>query len=58
MRMTRRRLLAAAGGAAAVLSAPAVGRARTRPYAGQPLTVFTYAGAYETTLRKYMIPNF
>ncbi len=56
MRLTRRRLLA--GGVAAALGAPGPLRAQAKPYAGQTLTVFTYAGAYEATLRKHLVGPF
>lgn len=55
MRMTRRHFLASA---ATGLTFPAVVRAQAKPYAGQTLTVFTYAGAYETTLRKHLVGPF
>lgn len=58
MRMTRRELLAGAGSLGAGLAAPAGLRAQTRPHAGRTLTVFTYAGAYESTLRKHLIGPF
>ena len=58
MRLTRRQLLAGTGGTAAALSFPAVLRAQAKPYAGQTLTVFTYAGAYEATLRKHLVGPF
>ena len=58
MRMTRRQILAGAGGVAAGIAVPSVLRAQAKPYAGQTLTVFTYAGAYETALRKHLIGPF
>lgn len=58
MRMTRRRFLAAAAGALAAAAAPVPVRAQAKPYAGQTLNVFTYAGAYETGLRRFLIPAF
>src|SRR5262245_42696070 len=58
MRTTRRQILAGASGAAAALVFPSVLRAQAKPYAGQTLTVFTYAGAYETALRKHLIGPF
>jgi spermidine/putrescine-binding protein len=47
-----------AAGAVAAAGAPAVARAQAKPYAGQTLTVFTYAGAYESTLRKHLLGPF
>jgi len=58
MRTTRRQLLAGAGGVAAALAVPSVLGAQAKPYAGQTATVFTYAGAYETALRKHVIGPF
>jgi spermidine/putrescine-binding protein len=59
-RVSRREFLAraAAGGALASVGFPAVVRAQAKPYAGQTLTVFTYAGAYEATLRKHFVGPF
>src|SRR5262245_2873974 len=58
MRTTRRQLLAGAGGAAAGVAVPSVLPAQPKPYAGQTLTVFTYAGAYEAALRKHLVGSF
>jgi spermidine/putrescine-binding protein len=49
---------AAAGAAAGALGFPAVSRAQSKPYAGKTITVFTYAGAYESTLRKHFVGPF
>lgn len=37
---------------------PRLARAQAKPYAGRTLTIFTYAGAYESTLRKFLVPAF
>src|SRR5262245_9628 len=56
MRLARREVLA--GGMAAAMARPTGARAQAKPYAGQTLTVFTYAGAYEATLRKHLVGPF
>ena len=60
MRLTRRHFLkgAAAGAVASTAGLPVAGRAQAKPYAGQTITVFTYAGAYESTLRKHFVAPF
>lgn len=60
MRLTRRHFLkgAAAGAVASTAALPVAGRAQAKPYAGQTITVFTYAGAYESTLRKHFVAPF
>lgn len=57
--LSRRHFLtSAAAGAAVTAVFPGVARAQAKPYAGQTLTVFTYAGAYESTLRKHLLGPF
>jgi spermidine/putrescine-binding protein len=57
--MRRREFLkGTAGAAAAAVGFPAVVRAQAKPYAGQTLTVFTYAGAYESTLKAHLVGPF
>src|SRR5262249_48604670 len=57
MRVTRRQFLAGTA-AVAALGLPSHARAQAKPYAGQTLTLFTYAGAYESGLRKHLVPAF
>jgi len=58
-RLGRRDFLkgAVAGSAALALGFPNIARG-AKPYAGQALSVFSYAGAYESTLRKFLVPRF
>ncbi|HEV8615852.1 MAG TPA: twin-arginine translocation signal domain-containing protein, partial [Methylomirabilota bacterium] len=58
--LNRRQFLkgAAAASAAGAVAFPSILRAQAKPYAGQTLTLFTYAGAYESTLRKFLVPAF
>jgi len=60
MRLTRRHFLkgAAAGAVVSPVGRPVAGRAQAKPHAGQTITVFTYAGAYESTLRKHFVAPF
>jgi putative spermidine/putrescine transport system substrate-binding protein len=48
----------AATAAAGAVGFPNIAQAQAKPYAGQTLTVFTYAGANEATLRKHLVPAF
>jgi spermidine/putrescine-binding protein len=48
---------AAAGTAAVAVGFPAVARG-AKPYDGKTLSVFTYAGAFESTVKKHMLKSF
>lgn len=58
--LDRRKFLkgAAATAAAGAVAFPNIVHAQAKPYAGQALTVFTYAGPTEATLRKFLVPPF
>lgn len=58
-KMTRRQVLkyTAAGGATAAIGFPAVLRA-AKPYDGKVLSVFSYAGSFEDTVRTHLVPVF
>lgn len=57
MHLTRRQFLITVT-AAATVGSPRAARTQGKPYAGQTLTVFTYAGSYEATLKKFLVPAF
>ncbi|MBI1384858.1 MAG: extracellular solute-binding protein [Rhizobiales bacterium] len=56
-RISRRDALKGGASAAAVLAFPSIARG-AKPYEGKTLSVFTYAGSYESTIKTHLVPAF
>ena len=56
-KVTRRQALGTGAAATAAIAFPSVVRG-SKPYDGQTLSVFTYAGAYEATIKNHLIKSF